>query len=221
MKKGLYLVEDHPIVREGLVKMFNQEEDLCTCGQAPDVATALQEIPGAKCDGILLDLSLGDSLGGLTLIKDLRKLGVKTPILVVSMHEESLYAERALLAGAQGFVMKSESTETLLTAVRKVLSGQVYLSADMVTRMAGTLHSGRQGQVQAAFQTLTDRELEVFHMIGKGLRTREIAEHLSLSVKTIETHKEHIKAKMGLDNATALVQSALQWAQWEGKGGRG
>lgn len=219
MKKRLYIVEDHPIVRQGLVQMIDNEEDLVTCGHASDAATAFREIPATPLDGMLLDLSLGNSLGGLQLIKDLRKVGVTQPILILSMHEEGLYAERALMAGAQGFIMKSESTDTLLGAIRKMLSGQVYLSAAMVTRLVTNLNTNSQGQIQSAFQTLTDRELEVFHMIGKGLRTRDIAERLNLSVKTVETHKEHIKEKMGLGNATALVQSALQWAQTE-SGGR-
>ncbi|MBL8994521.1 MAG: response regulator transcription factor [Spirochaetia bacterium] len=217
MKKRVFLVEDHPIVRQGLTQLLNQEADLEVCGEALDAGEAFKKISEKKPDIALVDLSLGEGISGLQLIKDLKKAGVATPVLVLSMHEESIYAERVIRAGARGYVMKAEVTDKVLGAIRKILSGDIYLSEGMVSRMVHKLAKNNMEPTETSIQILSDRETEVFHLIGSGHGTREIAGKLNLSIKTIESYREHIKEKLHLKNATELVQFAAQWIQFESK----
>jgi DNA-binding NarL/FixJ family response regulator len=178
------------------------------------VPEALQAIAAEQPDIAIVDLSLHDT-SGLELIKDLKANGPQTPVLVLSMYDETLYAERALRAGARGYIMKEEATERVMTAIRKVLSGEVYLSEKMSARLVSKFVDGPASADSSPVERLSDRELQVFELIGRGSGTRQIAETLHLSVKTIETHREHIKAKLRLANNSELVQHAIQWMNFE------
>lgn len=208
------IVDDHPIVREGLAELINREKDLAVCGQADSGHRGFEAIEALAPDVAIIDLSLED-INGLTLIKNLRNRGFTLPVLVLSMHEESLYAERALRAGAQGYIMKREAPTRVITAIRKVLGGEVYLSDSLAARVMQRIVGAPSQSGTSPVSRLSDRELEVYAFIGQGLKTREIAAKLNLSVKTIETYREHIKEKIGLRNATELVQSAIKWVHLE------
>ncbi|MEE9369738.1 MAG: response regulator transcription factor [Pontiella sp.] len=213
-KNKVYLVDDHPIVRQGLIKLIEQEEELEVCGEAGSVSEALPAIQKAAPDVILVDISLEDS-NGLELIKLIDDLGLQIPTLVLSMHDESLYAEHALKAGASGYVMKQAASNTLIQAIEKVLDGEIYVSKAMSSQMLKmAFRSGGEKQ-RSGTEALSLRELEVFELIGRGNSTREIAEQLSLSVKTIETYRAHIKEKLQLRNGTELMQRAVQWVENE------
>ncbi len=218
MKKKVFLVEDHPIVRKGLAQLLNQEADLEVCGEAVNASEAFEKISSIKPDIALVDLSLGEGIGGLQLIKDLKKAGSPTSVLVLSMHEENLYAERVIRAGARGYVMKAEVTEKVLGAIRNILSGEIYLSPNMVRRVLHKINKSGMEPMETSIQILSDRETEVFHLIGSGFGTRDIAGKLNLSIKTIETYREHIKNKLHLKNATELVHFSTQWVQTESSG---
>jgi DNA-binding NarL/FixJ family response regulator len=206
----VFLVDDHRIVLEGLLNLINQEANLSVCGQALDSQEALKNLAGAKPDLVILDIAL-KSGSGLELIKALKVRSPHLPILVLSMHNESLYAERALRAGAKGYIMKEEGTEKLVTAIHRVLDGQIYLSESMTTKLLSQRIQGRSEHGTSSLDVLSDRELEVFHLIGQGRSTREIAEQLHLSVKTVESYRENIKEKLRLQNATELIQHAIHW----------
>ena len=210
----ILIVDDHPIVREGLAELINREKDLAVCGQADSGHRGFEAIEALAPDVAIIDLSLED-INGLTLIKNLRSRGFTLPVLVLSMHEESLYAERALRAGAQGYIMKREAPTRVITAIRKVLAGEVYLSDGLAARLMQRIVGAPNFSSTSPVSRLSDRELEVYAFIGQGLKTREIAAKLNLSVKTIETYREHIKEKIGLRNATELVQSAIKWVHLE------
>ncbi|MCC6486592.1 MAG: response regulator transcription factor [Candidatus Hydrogenedentes bacterium] len=210
----ILIVDDHPIVREGLAELINREKDLAVCGQADSGHRGFEAIEALTPDVAIIDLSLED-INGLTLIKNLRNRGFTLPVLVLSMHEESLYAERALRAGAQGYIMKREAPTRVITAIRKVLGGGVYLSDSLAARVMQRIVGVPDPSGTSPVSRLSDRELEVYAFIGQGLKTREIAAKLNLSVKTIETYREHIKEKIGLRNATELVQSAIKWVHLE------
>jgi DNA-binding NarL/FixJ family response regulator len=210
----ILLVDDHPIVRQGLAELIEQEADLSICGEADNAYDALQAIAELKPDLAIVDVSLQES-SGLELTKEIKARHVGLPVLVLSMHDETLYAERVLRAGARGYVMKEEATENLMTAIRKVLSGQVYLSDRMSARMLSTLVDGTPQTDGTAIGRLSDRELQIFELIGKGLSTRRIAETLHLSVKTIESHREHIKDKLKLTGSQELMRHAMQWLEFE------
>jgi len=211
-RKRILVVDDHPIVRQGLSQLINQEDDLIVCGAVKDASSALDAIAEARPDLVIVDISL-EGPDGLDLLKAVRLRDPTLPVLILSMHDESLYAERALRAGARGYIMKHAATEGLLEAIRRILCGDIYVSdsvASLVLRhFAG---AGRAAPVdRARFEDLTDRELEVFRMIGKGHATREIAESLHISIKTVESYQAHIKEKMSLKNSRELVQRAVQW----------
>ena len=213
-KARVLVVDDHPIVRQGLVQLINQEEDLVVCGDAENAHQAIEAIKLLKPDVAVIDISL-KSINGLEFIKNIKVDNAKLPILVLSMHDEGLYAERALRAGAKGYIMKQEATENMLLAIRRVLTGEIYVSEKMGAKMLHQLVAGRPEAGSSPLDRLSDRELEVFQLIGQGLGTRQIAEELHLSVKTIESYREHIKEKMKLKNATELVQHAVQWVKTE------
>lgn len=212
-KKQVYLVDDHPIVRQGLIKLIEQEKGLEVCGEAGSVMDALEAIKKSDPDVILVDISLEDS-NGLELIKSIDDLGLKIPMLVLSMHDEALYAEHALRAGASGYVMKQAASNTLIQAIGKVLEGEIYVSKTMSSQMLRmAFRSG--DDTRTGTETLSLRELEVFELIGRGHSTREIAEQLHLSVKTIETYRAHIKEKLQLRSGTELMQRAIHWVENE------
>jgi DNA-binding NarL/FixJ family response regulator len=210
----IVIVDDHPLLRKGVGQLINNEKDLLVVGEAEDAAKALTAIETAKPDVALIDISLGGA-SGIELLKNIKARFPKLQVLVLSMHDESVYAHRALRAGASGYIMKQEATEKVLTALRKVLRGEVYLSDRLGARMLNTLVGGRSSTATSPIEALSDRELEVFSLIGQGHGTRPIAEKLHLSVKTIESHRAHIKEKLNLQTATELVHHAIQWVQSE------
>lgn len=213
----ILLVDDHPLLRQGMSQLINSEKDMTVCGEAEDYHKALAVIGVAKPDLVVLDLSLNGA-SGLELLKDIKVRFPKLPVLILSMHDESVYAQRALRAGAAGYVMKQEAMDTVLTAIKKILAGEVYLSDRLAKQMLNRMLGGQNVTNASPIDCLSDRELEVFGLIGQGLGTRPIAEKLHLSVKTIESHRAHIKEKLNLKNATELVHHAIQWAQSENLG---
>jgi DNA-binding NarL/FixJ family response regulator len=208
-KRRVLVVDDHPIVRQGLAALINQEPDLVVCGEAASVPDAMAAIETLRPDIALVDLSLSGA-SGIELIKILKSRPERIPILVISMHDESLYAERMLRAGARGYIMKQEATDRLLGAVRHVLSGEIYLSEQMISRILHKLVEGPESG-GVPLERLSDRELEVFQMIGQGLQTRQIAEKLGVSSKTVETYRTHIRRRLELRNAGELFERAREW----------
>jgi DNA-binding NarL/FixJ family response regulator len=212
-KTRVFLVDDHPIVRQGLAQLINHEQDLMVCGEAEDARTTLDLLPEAKPGLVIVDISLR-GMDGLELIKSIKSRHVRLPTLVVSMHDESLYAERALRAGAMGYIMKQEGMEKMIVAVRRVLEGRIYLSEDMDSRvlqkMMGTSPSPTV-KPASALESLSDRELEIFGLLGRGYGSRQIAEVLYLSIKTVDSYRANIKTKMQFKNSIELLQHATQW----------
>jgi DNA-binding NarL/FixJ family response regulator len=216
-QKRVLIVDDHPMMRTGLSQLVDNETDLKVCAEAENAGQALDIAVSQALDLILLDISLPDK-NGLELIKDIRALKPGLPILVVSMHDESLYAERVLRAGGRGYIMKQEGGKKLLQAVRQVLSGQIYLSEKMAAGILETFTGRHTEAAGSPVQQLSDREFEVFQLIGQGKTTREIAAHLHLSAKTIEVHRLNIKKKLKLKTATDLVRHAVRWVEAEKSG---
>jgi DNA-binding NarL/FixJ family response regulator len=210
-KTRVFVVDDHPIVRQGLAQLINQEADLVVCGQAEDARTTLECLEPARPDIMIVDVSL-EGPDGIELLKEIRSRDSRLPVLILSMHDEWLYAERALRAGANGYIMKQEATEMVLTAIRRIMSGEIYVSDRMARKMVQQF-VGAGASKQSSIEDLTDRELEVFRLVGQGLSTRQIAERLHLSVKTVETYYAHIKDKLSLKNARELVQYAVEWSR--------
>jgi len=213
-KRTILIVDDHPIVRQGLAQLINQESDLVVCGQAEDAHDAILAIRKYDPDLVIVDISLKDT-SGVELIKDLKVQYPDLPVLTLSMHDEAIYGERALRAGARGYIMKQEATEKVVTAIRRVLAGEVYVSDGMAAKMVSKMVGGASKKPGSRIENLSDRELEVFRMIGEGYNTREMAERLHLSVKTIETYRAHIKDKLALQDASELLRSAIQWVNTE------
>ena len=209
-KSKILVVDDHPMIREGLVRLVDDEQDLAICGQADDAPEALKAISETKPDVVVVDISLKNS-SGIELMKSIKAQYPKLPVLILSMHNEALYAERALRAGAMGYIMKQEASEKLLAAIRHVLVGQIYVSDKVSKRLIRKLARGKADMVASPIDSLSDRELEVFHLIGQGYGTSQIAEKLYLSIKTIETYRTHIKEKLNLTNSRELLQYAIQW----------
>jgi DNA-binding NarL/FixJ family response regulator len=206
----VFLVDDHPLVREWLSQLIQREDDLAVCGEAEDTQEALHKIEQTKPDIVVADISLKNT-HGLELVKDLQARLPSLPVLVLSMHDESLYAERVLRAGAKGYITKQEATKKILQAVRQVLSGQIYISEKMASRMVHKMVLGRADNQKSPIERLTDRELEVFQLIGRGQGTRRIAADLHLGVKTVESYRARIKEKLKLEDGTQLLQHAIQW----------
>jgi len=208
--RDVLIVDDHPVVRQGLRQLINQEQDLNVCGEAADVKEARDVLKSLLPDVVILDLSLKDS-DGLELIKDIRGRDQKLPVLVLSMHDEAIYAERLLGAGANGYIMKQAAAEQLLTALRRVLTGGVYVSEAVGATMIEKYASNGRTRPQDPVSQLSNRELQVLNLVGRGQTTREVAENLNLSVKTVESHRQRIKKKLGLQTAPQLVQYAVNW----------
>jgi DNA-binding NarL/FixJ family response regulator len=211
-KGKIYLVDDHPIMVEGLKELINNQRDLRVVGASEDWHVALEQAKKLQPDLIMLDVTLKDA-NGIEVLKNLKIHLPHVKVLMLSMHDENLYAMRSLKAGAQGYIMKQEAVEKVLTAIRQVLSGEVYLSDAMSKRTMFQL-LGRGGtRTGSPLEDLSDRELEVFTLIGQGCTTRQIADRLHLSIKTVETHRAHIKEKLNLKNSTELVQHAIHWRE--------
>lgn len=204
------IVDDHPIVREGLASLLSKQPDFEICGEADDVPNAFRLVEGTHPDVVTVDLSLENG-SGLDLIRRISELDSSIRLVVCSLFDETLYAERALQAGALGYVNKQEATRTIVQAIRTVLDGEVYLSDRMSQRLAKRLIGGRHKLERPAVDRLSDRELEVFQLIGAGLTTPEIAQKLHLGIKTIETHRRHIKEKLNLENTAQLARDAAKW----------
>ncbi|MDP6637080.1 MAG: response regulator transcription factor [Phycisphaerae bacterium] len=206
------LVDDHPIVRQGVKMIITQEPDIVVCGEAESAADAMALIRKSAPDVAIVDLTLKDG-SGLELIKDAKAHCPKLIVLVLSMRDEAFYAHRVLKAGARGYITKEEGPDRIIEGIRAVIDGRVYLSENMASKMIGAYVVGMPETGAPLEHTLTDRELEIFELIGGGLTTRDIADKLHRSIKTIESHREHIKAKLGLNNANELLQRAVQWVQ--------
>jgi len=211
----ILIVDDHPIVRQGLAELVNHESDLLVCGQAEDSYEAIKAVRELNPDMAIIDITLKQT-SGLELIKDIHSQYPDVPILALSMHDENLYAERSLRAGAMGYIMKQEATESVIVAIRRILSGEIYVSDRMAGKMVRKLVSGQTETSSSQVDSLSDRELEVFSLIGKGYGTRQISERLHLSVKTIETYRAHIKDKLKLEDAAELLRYAIQWVNSSG-----
>lgn len=214
-KKRVLLVDDHPVVRQGLAALIEQQGDIEVCGQAESAADALRLVKSARPDVALVDLSLKGT-SGLELLKDLKIRHPELPTIVVTMHAESLYAERVLRAGARGYVAKQEATEKVLTAIHRVLNGELYVSSETTERMLRRVVGGGGAGPATPEELLSDRELQVFQMLGMGRATRQIAKELHLSIKTIETYRANIKKKLNLNDGLELLQHAVRWAQEQG-----
>src|SRR6202140_32162 len=210
-KSRVLLVDDHPIVRKGPALLIDRERDLCVWGEAEGAHSAFHAITTLRPDMVVLDISLNGP-DGLDVLKEIRTNTTNLPVLILSMHDESIYAERAMRAGANGYIMKQEATEKVLVAIRRILQGEVYLSDRLTNTMLQQYVRGASPAKGSPLVNLTDRELEVFRLIGEGHGTRQIAEELHLSVKTIESYQAHIKEKLALRNARELVKHAIQWA---------
>ncbi|MGA8739995.1 MAG: response regulator transcription factor [Terracidiphilus sp.] len=209
-RKTVLVVDDHPLMRQGLALLINQQQDMHVCGEAEEAQAAMQAIARLHPDIMILDISLSGP-DGLDLLKNIRTTNPDLPVLVLSMHDEAIYAERALRARANGYIMKQEATEKVLVAVRRILNGEIYLSDRMSNKMLQRYVGGAPSMIQSRIASLSDRELEVFRLIGEGRATREIAEELHLSVKTVETYQAHIKEKLALRSGRELIQHAIQW----------
>ena len=211
-KLRIYLVDDHPLMRKGLAVMINAETDMEICGEAEDAAAATAGIIRLCPDVVIVDISLkGNS--GLELIKNIKAFDARIDVVVLSMHDESVYALRVLKAGARAYVMKQDVSHRVMEAIRRARQGQLFVSDRVASQMLNRLVGGGDGVGDSPVGSLSDRELEIVTLIGNGLPTREIAAKLHLSIKTIETHRVHIKRKLNLANATQLIQFCVQWVE--------
>jgi DNA-binding NarL/FixJ family response regulator len=207
----VFLIDDHPIVRHGIAQLLSAESDLEVCGQADDARTALDAIATASADVITVDVSLGTT-SGIDLIGELKQRAPRAGLLVVSMHDERLYAERSLRAGASGYVMKHEATSMIVRAIRTVASGRIFVSDAISLRLLRRWVASGGPEQASPLETLSNRELHVLELIGRGLGTREIAELLHISIKTVESYRARLKEKMDLRSGLELTQFAIRWA---------
>jgi len=210
--RRVFLVEDHTVVRQGIAVLINQQEDLEVCGEAREGPAAVEAILATHPDVALIDITL-ERGNGLDLIRDLRAVAPQVQVLVMTMHDERLYGERALRAGASGYIMKAEAIERVVHALRLVLEGKLYVSSAMADRILSQKIGRQEEDRRDPIQRLTDRELEIFRSIGSWKSTKEIAAALNLSIKTVEYYREQIKKKLGLKSAVALGQAATTWVQ--------
>lgn len=210
MKRRIFLVDDHPLVREWFGNLINEQEDLEICGSAQDATEALAKIGRSKADLAVVDLALKNA-SGLNLIKNLQALHSNILLVVLTMHEESLYAERVLRAGARGYVMKNETSKKIITALRQVLDGKIYVSEKFATTIAERFFLKGDKAMQNPVELLSDRELEIFQQLGEGKTTAAIAKMFNLSLKTVQSYYGRIKVKLQLSNATELLREAVRW----------
>jgi DNA-binding NarL/FixJ family response regulator len=216
-RRRILVIDDHPFMRAGLSQLIDRQPDMQVCGEAGNPAEAISEFERCRPDLVLTDLTM-PGRSGLDFIKDLLALNAQMPVLVVSMHDESIYAERVLRAGARGYIMKEAGGENLLAAIRKIMGGEVYLSPAMSARVLENLSGRRPRGSSSPIEKLTDREFEVFRLIGQGKSTRDIATQLHLSSKTVDVHRSHIKEKLELKDSTALVRHAVRWVESQSVG---
>jgi DNA-binding NarL/FixJ family response regulator len=217
-KKRVLLVDDHPMTREGLAQLIGNQPDLEVCGEAGNAFEALEKIVSLKPDIVLSDITLPGK-NGLELIKDIQAMHPGVLVLVISMHDEALYVERVLRAGGCGYVMKQEGGKKIAEAIRHVLSGHIHVSEKMSAKILEVCSGRRTNTTASAVETLTDREFEVFQLIGQGLETKQMADKLHLSTKTVEIHRVRIKAKLKLNSLPALIRYAVRWVESEDAGG--
>ena len=215
-KHKVLIVDDHPIIRQGLSQLINLESELTVCAEASDIPSALQAVNDAHPDIAVIDISLGDS-SGVRLIETLSSQYPDLLMLALSMHDESLYAERCLRAGAKGYIMKKEPPEQVIAALKKILGGDIYVSSDLSMKLLQNFVSKKGKESSSPIESLSNRELEVFQLIGRGFTTRKIADHLNLSIKTIETYIDHIKKKMNYEDSRSLILHAVQWCMSDNK----
>lgn len=209
-RSKVYLVDDHPLVREWLTNLIDQQEDLAVCGEAEGARAALEGIRETNPDVAIVDISLSDG-SGLDVVKNIRSSHPKTAVIVLSMHDERLYAERAIRAGAHGYIMKRETTSNIIAAIHEVLGGRLHVSAQMSADLGRKFANGRQPSQRSAVEQLSDRELEVFQLLGQGFETRRIAHVLGVSIKTVQAYCARIKEKLDLANASELLREAVRW----------
>lgn len=209
--KKVFIVDDHPVVRQGLSMIINEEEDLTVCGQTGNANEAIKSIGDMEPDIALVDITLEGSASGLDLVKSIQKRFPSIPTLVISMHDDKLYAERAMMAGAKGYLMKSEAEGNIVGAIRTVLAGDLYLNKDTSINIVSKMLHGSTLRPEASIDRLTDREFEILRLLGQGLGTRKIAQELNISVNTVETHRRHIRKKLDLKDSDELVRYAIQW----------
>ncbi len=205
-------MDDHPLVREWLTNLIHQQPDLIVCGESEDVPRALQKISAIKPDVAIVDISIKHG-SGIELIKSLKALHPDVATIVLSMHDEKLYAERALRAGARGYVMKSETAKKVIMVIRQVLAGKIYMSESIAAVFAEKFVDGRLAASGSLVEQLSDRELETFQLLGKGYETRQVAEIMNVSMKTVQAHCAHIKEKLKLTNAAELLREAVRWQE--------
>lgn len=209
-KSRILIVDDHPLVRQGIAQLVNLQADLQVCGEAGNADEATEAIRNCRPDLVIVDISL-EGISGIELIKIIKAKNAHLPMLVMSMHDESLYAERALRAGARGYIMKQETPATILAAIRQILRGDIHVSDKMRSKMLQRMIDGHPGTAASPMADLSDRELEVLRLIGQGFGTTEIATKMSRSIKTIEAHRANLKQKLQLKTGAELVRHAIQW----------
>ena len=217
VRTSILIVDDHPMMRQGLAALIHNEPDLAVSAEAENAHQALAAISVRRPDLVIADITLPDK-NGLELIKDIQALHAGLSVLVVSMHDESLYAERVLRAGGRGYIMKQEGGKKLMEAIRHVIAGKVYVSEKMSARILEMISGGRGAPSASPVERLTDREFEIFQLIGQGKGTREIAGKLHVSVKTVEVHRLHLKEKLELKTAPELIRFAVRWAETQPSG---
>jgi DNA-binding NarL/FixJ family response regulator len=206
------IVDDHPIFRMGMGELLNQEEDFEVCGLAEDISGARKLIASHQPDLIIVDITL-DGENGLDLVKELSSQETSPLILVLSMHDEQVWAERAIRSGARGYIMKKEASDTVILALRNIRSGKIHVSGSVMERILDRLQLQPDSPSAPSVEVLTDRELEVFRLVGQGLSTREIAEQLNLGIKTIGTYRDRVKQKLGIKTAAELIRRAVLWTE--------
>jgi DNA-binding NarL/FixJ family response regulator len=211
-KTQVLIVDDHPVIRDGLVTIVNHERDMNVCGQAADAYQALKAAAELKPDIVVTDISLKSS-DGIELTKNIKARCPGLPVIIFSVHDESLYAERALLAGAKAYLMKDEVSENIIKAIRTVLSGEIYVSDTISKKFLHKIAGDKAGTAKTPIESLSDREFEVFRLIGEGLKASQIANQLHLSIKTAETYRSRIKEKLNLADAAELLQYSIKWAK--------
>jgi DNA-binding NarL/FixJ family response regulator len=212
-KTKIFITDDHPVVRRGLKEIIEGDPDFMVCGEAASVQETLEKIKSLKIDIIIVDILLNGVNAGIDLIKDIKKINYNLPILVLSMHEDPMYVKRSLKAGATGYVTKNQMEKTLIKAIKQVLKGILYVSDEMAHNVLETFLQDTSEENNFLIDSLSDRELEVFRLIGKGYSSRRIANSFNLSIKTIDSYRENIKKKLNFNSSTELVYSAIQWIQ--------
>jgi DNA-binding NarL/FixJ family response regulator len=215
-KKRIFLVDDHPIVRDGLITLIEQEQDLKVCGESDEAAQAFKSISELKPDVVIVDIGLKCS-DGIELTRNIKARYPRMPVVVLSIHDESVYAERALRAGASGYLMKEAASNDIITAIRTVLSGEIYVSGQMTKKLLGNAFQRKSDIGADPVAKLSEREFEIFRLIGSGYKVSQIADQMHLSVKTIETYRARIKEKLNITDASKLLRYAIKWVSSDDK----